>query len=339
MPGKRYQVFISSTFEDMQVERREVTQAILRLDMFPAGMEIFPAANDDQWSLIKKVIDDSDYYVLLIGGKYGSMRSDGISYTEMEYRYAIEQGKPVLGFIHNNPDSLPFERCEADADTRNKLEAFRQRVKAKMCQMWESPSELAAKVTSSLAKITESTPAIGWVRGESKETEELKDKIHQLEHQLFTSREKVTGVSTADLAQGEDTVDFSYTSSLTVTQGGHVLLQKETFDVIGLQWSTIFYLLGPQLAKETPTYVLLNTLNEYTQNFLNSHMKNIGHTYKNLQIRDFDFNQVIIQFRALGYITHGTSPREEFDQHQYWILTKHGDECLVKDFALRRNTE
>ena len=50
---KRYQVFVSSTFEDLQEERREVMQALLSLDCIPTGMELFPAADDESWELIK----------------------------------------------------------------------------------------------------------------------------------------------------------------------------------------------------------------------------------------------------------------------------------------------
>ncbi|EQA2051359.1 DUF4062 domain-containing protein, partial [Escherichia coli] len=99
---KRYQVFVSSTFADLEEERQEVMQALLELDCMPAGMELFPATNSDQWSLIKKIIDDSDYYIVILAGRYGSIGPDGISYTEMEYRYALETGKPVIGFIHKD---------------------------------------------------------------------------------------------------------------------------------------------------------------------------------------------------------------------------------------------
>ena len=67
---KRYQVFVSSTYDDLQDERKEVMQALLELDCIPAGMELFPASSEDQWSLIKRVIDDCDYYILIIGGRY-----------------------------------------------------------------------------------------------------------------------------------------------------------------------------------------------------------------------------------------------------------------------------
>ena len=81
----RYQVFVSSTFADLKDERQKVIQALMEMDCIPAGMELFPAANDEQWEFIKRVIDDCDYYILIIGGRYGSLTSEGISYTEKEF--------------------------------------------------------------------------------------------------------------------------------------------------------------------------------------------------------------------------------------------------------------
>src|SRR5438046_2345964 len=116
----RYQVFVSSTYADLQDERQEVMQALLELDCIPAGMELFPAANEDQWTLIKKVIDDCDYYIVIVAGRYGSVASDGRGYTEMEYRYALEKGKPVIGFVHKDPGSLPANRCESTVEGKTK---------------------------------------------------------------------------------------------------------------------------------------------------------------------------------------------------------------------------
>lgn len=84
----RHQIFVSSTFTDLVEERAEVIQALWELDCIPTGMEAFVASNEDQWSVIKRVIEECDYYVLIVGGRYGSVNSDGVSYTEKEYRYA-----------------------------------------------------------------------------------------------------------------------------------------------------------------------------------------------------------------------------------------------------------
>lgn len=88
-------------------------------------MELFPAANEDQWTLIKKVIDDCDYYLVIIAGRYGSLDNDGVSFTEKEYRYALEQGKPIMGFLHKEPEKLAQGRCEATAEGKQKLEIFK----------------------------------------------------------------------------------------------------------------------------------------------------------------------------------------------------------------------
>lgn len=87
----KYQVFVSSTYKDLLEERQEVMQALLELDCIPVGMELFPAADDDQWTLIKRLIDDCDYYILIAGGRYGSVNKEGISYTQMEYEYALSR--------------------------------------------------------------------------------------------------------------------------------------------------------------------------------------------------------------------------------------------------------
>src|ERR1051325_6170149 len=117
---KRYQVFVSSTYEDLKEEREKVIQALLELDCIPSGMELFPAADEDQWTLIKKVIDDCDYYLVIVGGRYGSLSSTGISYTQMEYEYAVSQGKPTMGFIHRDPGSIPLSKAEHSEEGRIK---------------------------------------------------------------------------------------------------------------------------------------------------------------------------------------------------------------------------
>ena len=129
-------------------------------------MELFPAANDDQWTLIKKVIDDSDYYMVIIGGRYGSIGSEDISYTEMEYRYAIECEKPIIAFLHKNPDELPSNRTEKDSEGIKKLSEFRKLAETKLVKYWSTPSDLGSMVSRSLVRLIKTTPAIGWVRAD-----------------------------------------------------------------------------------------------------------------------------------------------------------------------------
>ena len=89
---RKYQVFISSTYEDLKTERQAAISCLLDMNCIPVGMEQFPASSLSQWEYIKKMIDMSDYYLLIVAGKYGSIDpEENISYTEKEYRYAIHK--------------------------------------------------------------------------------------------------------------------------------------------------------------------------------------------------------------------------------------------------------
>jgi len=48
---------------------------------------MFSTGDEQQWELIKKQIDDCDYYVVISAFRYGSLDGD-ISYTEKEYDYS-----------------------------------------------------------------------------------------------------------------------------------------------------------------------------------------------------------------------------------------------------------
>jgi len=164
---KRFQVFVSSTYKDLKTERQKVMQALLEHDYIPAGLELFPAANEGLWSLIKKVINECDYYIVISAGRYGSIGPGGRSYTELEYRYAREIGKPVIAFLHNDP--LPPKATEdlENEKIQRKLNVFHNLLKERSPKYWDNPKELAAAVIASLTHFKESMPAIGWIRADN----------------------------------------------------------------------------------------------------------------------------------------------------------------------------
>jgi len=113
---RKFQVFISSTYEDLKSERSEVVQALLEANCIPQGMELFPASSLTQWEFIKRVIDDCDVYVVILAGRYGSLGFDDegrqVGYTEMEFDYAVKSGKPVITLLYENPLSLPSTQLD-----------------------------------------------------------------------------------------------------------------------------------------------------------------------------------------------------------------------------------
>ena len=161
----RYQVFISSTFCDLENERKILTQALLRIGCFPAGMEWFPAVDEEQFNYIKQVIATSDYYVLVLGGLYGTIAPDGKSYTEKEYDYAISMGKKVIALVQQTPKQI-----ETDDDRKIKLSLFHKKITSgRLVNFWNNPEELSTNMIASLTHIIGKYPTQGWIRCNSKD--------------------------------------------------------------------------------------------------------------------------------------------------------------------------
>ena len=185
--NKKYQVFVSSTYKDLQEARAKVRDAILSMYHFPVGMELFGAANEEQWQIISETIDSSDYYVLIIGQRYGSLIPEGfpdagISYTEKEFRYALEKGVPILAFLLDDdvavkPEYMETENCD-------KLSAFKTAVKTgRLVEWWKTSDELAQKVSVALYKQTTRTKRPGWIRGDAVDIEKSLKALTELTEQ------------------------------------------------------------------------------------------------------------------------------------------------------------
>lgn len=168
MQKKKYQVFISSTYTDLIEARAKVRDAIMSMHHFPVGMEFFGAANEEQWQIIAEAIECTDYYVLIIGQRYGTVIEDGpdagISYTEKEFNYAKEKGIPILAFIID--DSALVKSKDVENEHRKELAAFKETVKTgRLVEWWKTSDELAQKVTAALHNQMSRTERPGWIRG------------------------------------------------------------------------------------------------------------------------------------------------------------------------------
>ena len=206
----KYQVFVSSTYEDLQKEREQVLKATLEMGHIPVGMEMFSAADEEQWKIITRQIDECDYYVVIVAQRYGSF-VDGISYTEKEYNYAISKSIPVLGFIIEDDAPWPTDRVDTDPDQKSPLDAFKTKIKRKPVSFWSSATDLHGKFSIALMKQIASTPRPGWQRATdgvnpdvinelsrlSSENAELRKQLqearHQVEDETLAERRRIMG--------------------------------------------------------------------------------------------------------------------------------------------------
>ena len=169
----------------------------------PVGMELFEAGNEDQWSYIKNRIYEVDYYLLIMAERYGSIGSTGISYTEMEYRYAVEQGVPVAALLLHPARRDTWPAGKIDFANREKLNAFRKLCENRMVAFWSDTGTLTTKCQLALSGLFHRYPRVGWVSSDravspqlaselarlSSENAELRMQVAQLEQQGATNKE------------------------------------------------------------------------------------------------------------------------------------------------------
>jgi len=167
-------------------------ETILNFDCFPAGMEMFPAMDEDIFKYIKRIIDESDYYLLIIGGCYGSVDENGKSWTEREYEYAVKNGIPVIAFDHKDFTILPANKTDQDDKKRKKLIAFKKKVATgRLIKKWTDSKDLALAIATSLKSVLQLQPGIGWVRADKVISGDSQEVIDKLNAEIEKHREEV----------------------------------------------------------------------------------------------------------------------------------------------------
>lgn len=318
---KRYQVFVSSTYADLKEERQRVSQALMEMDCIPAGMELFPATDEEQWEFIKRIIDDCDYYLLIIGGRYGSTTDEGISYTEKEYDYAVENGLKVIALLHENPDDIPVGKSDISPELREKLQAFRDKVSGnRLVKFWKEAKELPGLVALSLSKTIKMFPATGWVRASAVTNEELLGELNELRKENSTLKAELSKIQqpASYNIDGLAGLDESFKISGTFyTDYG-----KRGWSS-SLTWREIFSIISPYLAQ--------NPNQEYVKEILKSAIiKRDGLSTRSNSMDDQDFQTISVQLKAMGLIKTTYAKTVKGGMAMFWSFTPEGEKLMVQ---------
>lgn len=343
---KRYQVFVSSTYEDLKEERNEVLQALLELDCIPCGMEYFPATDDTQWSYIKNLIEICDYYMVIIGGRYGSEDDKGVSYTEKEYRFALSKNIPVIAFYHNSPETLPVNKTDDDNAKKKKLDSFKKLAQKKLCKPWENKDQLGAVASRSMSQLMKSHPRPGWIRANQAANEEIlkelfeaKHKTEKLQHELKEIRE--FEINTNELSNSDDKINLDYFILIDENyQDGWRLADDNVFT-----WNELFDAIAPKLNFPLNSGMFNSYLNQYLNDKLEIKHRKDFDTIKDviekglrkikLRFSDDSFDTIKIQFKALGLISEKHEERAK-KKVRVIELTKYGQQLLIRRKAIRK---
>ncbi len=328
---KRYQVFVSSTYADLKEERQHVIQALMEMDCIPAGMELFPAADEEQWEFIKKVIDDCDYYLLIVGGRYGSTTPDGISYTEKEFDYAVENGLKVVALIHGEPDDIPFGKSEQNPDLREKLLHFKDKVMdGRLVKFWGKAGELPGLVALSLTKTIKMYPATGWVRANHVANEDLLFELNILRKQNQELEESAKSIRKEIIEPIADIADIDSLFQVRCTHRIGSPPQTYSFTT-DASWKEMFSIISPYLEE----YCNESTVKSKLADAFKEKENRSGYT---ASIIDQDFKTIGIQLRAYGLIKTNQLKTVKGNLSTFWKLTETGERLMLEIRVIRGNT-
>ena len=320
----KYQIFVSSTYDDLRDEREQVLKATLEMGHIPVGMEMFSAADEEQWKIITRQIDECDYYAAIVAQRYGSV-VEGISYTEKEYDYAISKSIPVLGFIIEDDAPWPTDRVDTDPDQKSPLDAFKTKIKRKPVSFWSSATDLHGKFSIALMKQIASTPRPGWQRATdgvnpdvinelsrlSSENAELRkqlrEALHQAEDDAIAERRRIMQT----MRKNNLTIPFYYQDGDGWEDGTEFALY------------TIFHLLAPEMMIEKTTKSIVDYIGEMLLPSKNRRPHDKHPVPTNTMKR------CISDFIALGLFEPSQRRHTVSDTNEYWTLTDIGREVYV----------
>lgn len=180
---RKLQIFISSTYTDLIRERQLAVSTVLENGHIPAGMELFAAGDEEQMQVIRRWIDQSDIFLLLLGKRYGSIEpKSGKSYTHLEYEYAMGKKIPffaiVLSDFFFNTKVKNGEGIETLAEKLNpvKFSDFYNLVTSKMCSFADDEKDIKLKIWQSIRDLESRHEFSGWVSAQ-----QIPDNIKALE--------------------------------------------------------------------------------------------------------------------------------------------------------------
>ncbi len=236
--NKKLQVFVSSTYTDLIEERQAAVQAILDAGHIPAGMELFKAGNESQLKTIYKWIDESDVYMLILGGRYGTVESkSGKSYTQLEYEYALNKGIPVFAvvlsknFLTSKINSLGLEKT-MEQDYPDKHKSFKSIVMSKIIREVDDCKDIKIAIHTTLNEFLNQYDLTGWIRNNSendtsqllKENNSLLKENNSLNKQIQKLREQINEKA------NEQFGNYSFVQLVNIFKAKRLTIPKKFFE-------------------------------------------------------------------------------------------------------------
>jgi hypothetical protein len=235
---KKLQVFVSSTYIDLIEERQAAVEAILTAGHIPAGMELFAAGNESQLNVIKRWIDESDVYLLILGGRYGSVEpTSGKSYTQLEYEYAVATNKPLFAVVAD--EGYLDERLKTmgrkiiEIDNSKPFKEFKAEVLNRMVKFYKDTKDIKLAILETMSEFNRREDLKGWVPGnQGLDTGIMAEEIARLTKENFDLRKRVNEKAIGSEPTYNSLTFYQLEELLKKTKLGDGLTQTNLFEFL-----------------------------------------------------------------------------------------------------------
>ena len=328
MVDKRYLVYMASSYTDVVGERLKLEYALLSSGAFP--WEFSERRTSLNTAKARQQIDESDYVVFILSGKYGDLSASGISYLHLDFAYAYNKNKVIISFIDLHPDRKIRENQETDPELIKKLDAFRTLLKKDSTYVYEYTNNfhLERGAKALLAQAISEKPAVGWIRPQAsdasqKEILRLKAEIVELERKLAVALVKKSesgAESEEDLENRDDVIKIQYRA--------HAYQDGNLYDVHPqrvMSWELILKVLGSHFTKPALESTFIRVMNEYLEKTGLDDARvfySRAHAVARTQIDPRSVQQIKLQMKWNNWIV----PQAEnpTTNRVYWELTQEG---------------
>jgi len=322
MAKEKYTIFISSTYDDLRDEREQAIKAVLEMGHIPVGMEMFSAGDEQQWELIKRTIEECDYYVLILAHRYGSL--DGsIGYTEKEYDYATMKRVPTLGFVIDDSAKWPKNRMDTDPSNISALTAFKVKVKSKIVNFWQNKDDLHSKITVALSKAITAYPRSGWIKAENAISPHALSELTRLSKENADLRKTIAESeinSITEKAENEIRV-INILKSNKASVGFYYSGDKDWSNNTNFTYSDIFFLLAPELMVEKSIKEISYFIGTMWHPDTSTPKKELRSTWPT---PSNTIKNIFADFHALGIACPSHKKHSVHDKEEYWCITELG---------------
>lgn len=322
MAAPKYQVFVSSTYEDLRIERDQVIRAVLEMGHIPVGMEMFSAADEEQWQIIARHIDESDYYVVVVAHRYGALTEDGWSFTRKEYEYARAKGIPCLGFLIDSAAAWPADRVDTATGMKARLDEFKGRIREKPVGFWSGADDLYGKVSIALTKTMTAQPREGWVRASTDVGLAATAELIRLSSENADLRKRIEAAEKAAAADHQAEIRETLDALFSTQKYLHYRYRpRDEWQIGETTLFDVFRTIAPGLVVEASIDILAGTLAMQVR-------ADRGKTWDIVAINQV--KSLMADLMTLDLTTPSTRRHPVSDVKEYWSLTPFGVEILKR---------